>query len=210
MALTSDPRLTPILIAAVAILVGYMGYTGTGIRSLGVMGVQERKDSLARMEHSLDSLEARTDSAKKILAKSSMEDLHHRLDGYRFSLELMRRLVPDRNEVPNLMDEISTRAKIRGVAISQFVPLPVQSGPAPFNSYRYQYSILGHYDQIGEFLSDVATLQRIIVPIDLTLVAANQGAAKALGDTTGSLLEAKFQVRTYVKTPGTEGDASGI
>ena len=209
MALTSDPRLTPILIAVVASLVGYMGYTGTGITAIGVMGVQERKDSLARMAHSLDSLEARTDSAKRILAKGSMEDLHRRLDGYRYSLELMRRLVPDRNEVPNLMDEISTRAKIRGVAISQFVPLAVETGPAPFNSYKYQYSVLGHYDQIGEFLSDVATLQRIIVPIDLTVVTANQGAAKALGDTTGSLLEAKFQVRTYVKTPGSEGGASG-
>ncbi len=209
MAFTSDPRLTPILIAAVAILVGYMGYTGTGITNLGVMGVQAREDSSVRMQHSLDSLEARTDSAKKILAKSSMEDLQRRLEGYRYSLELMRRLVPDRNEVPNLMDEIATRAKIRGVSISQFVPLAVEPGPAPFNSYRYQYSILGHYDQIGEFLSDVATLQRIIVPINLTLLAANQTAAKAMGDTTGSLLEAKFQVRTYVKTPGSEGDASG-
>lgn len=208
MAFTSDPRLTPILVAAVAILVGYMGYTGTGITTVGVMGVQERNDSLARMQHTLDSLEARTDTAKKILLKSSGEDLKRRNEGYRYSLELMRRLVPDRNEVPNLMDEISTRAKIRGVSIAQFVPLAVESGPAPFSSYKYQYSILGHYDQIGEFLSDVATLQRIIVPINLTLLAANQGAAKALGDTTGSLLEAKFQVRTYVKTPG-EGDASG-
>ena len=49
-----------------------------------------------------------------------MEDLRRRLEGYRSSLELMRRLVPDRNEVANLMDEISTRAKIRGVQVAQF------------------------------------------------------------------------------------------
>ena len=30
-----------------------------------------------------------------------------------------------------------------------------------------------------------------------------------MNDTSGSLLEAKFQVRTYVKTPSAEGEASG-
>jgi hypothetical protein len=37
---------------------------------------------------------------------------------------------------------------------------------------------------------------------------ASAGAAKALIDTSGSLLEAKFQIRTYVKS-STEGEASG-
>ena len=34
-------------------------------------------------------------------------------------------------------------------------------------------------------------------------------SAKALGDSTGSMLEAQFQVRTYVKSPSPEGEASG-
>jgi hypothetical protein len=33
--------------------------------------------------------------------------------------------------------------------------------------------------------------------------------AKALGDSTGALLEARFQVRTFVKTPAGEGPTSG-
>jgi Tfp pilus assembly protein PilO len=72
--------------------------------------------------------------------------------------------------------------------------------------------VIGHYDQIGQFLADVASLQRIIVPQDVSLSAANQQAAKALGDSSGSLLEAKFQIRTYVKSGNAgspEGDASG-
>ena len=47
------------------------------------------------------------------------------------------------------------------------------------------------------------------MPYDLHLDQANTAAAKALGDTTGSLLEAKFQVRTYVKSSGPEGQTSG-
>ena len=95
------------------------------------------------------------------------EDLRKRLETYRGSLALLRRLVPERNEVPNLLDDISTRSKIRGVTLSQVVPLPVEPGPAPFDTYKYNMSVIGHYDQIGQFLADVASLQRIIVPYDL-------------------------------------------
>ena len=70
-------------------------------------------------------------------------------------------------------------------------------------------SVIGHYDQIGQFMADVASLQRIIVPYDVSVAAANKNAAKALGDTNGSLLEAKFQVRTFVKSSSAEGEASG-
>ena len=95
------------------------------------------------------------------------------------------------------------------MTLSQVVPLPEETGPAPFNTYKYNMSVIGRYDQIGQFLADVASLQRIIVPYDLKLDPANTTAAKALGDTTGALLEAKFQVRTYVKSSVPEGETSG-
>jgi len=95
------------------------------------------------------------------------------------------------------------------VVLSQVVPLPVESGPAPFDTYKYNMSVIGHYDQIGAFMADVASLQRIIVPYDLSVAAASPGAAKALSDTSGALLEAKFQVRTYVKSSSVEGEPSG-
>jgi len=209
MAALSNQRTTPLLIILVALLLGYMGYSGTGLEMLGIPGITQAKDTIAARKKTIDSLVALTDSAKKILAQGSVDDLRRRLEGYRSSLELMRRLVPDRNEVANLMDEISTRAKIRGVQVAQFMPMAPEPGPAPFETYRYQYSVVGRYDQLGEFLSDVASLQRIIVPVDLNLNTVDLGRAKALGDSTGSLLEARFQIRTFVKTATPEGEASG-
>jgi hypothetical protein len=43
------------------------------------------------------------------------------------------------------------------------------------------------------------------------LGVANAQAAKALGDTSGALLEAKLQIRTFVKsgTGAPEGESSG-
>lgn len=209
MAGLAQERQVPLLLGLIALVVGYLGYTGTGLDTLGLRGLTQTKDSITARQKTLDSLVLMTDSAKKLLAQGSVEDLRRRLEGYRASLELMRRLVPDRNEVANLMDEISTRAKIRGVQVAQFQPLPPEPGPAPFQTYKYQYSVIGRFDQLGEFLSDVASLQRIIVPVDLTLGVADAARAKALGDSSGALLEARFQVRTFVKTTSSEGQSSG-
>ncbi len=205
MALSSS-QTTPLFLIVLAAAVGYIGHEG--LEAAGLRGMTTRKAQVTALRDTISQLEGETAKAKAELARGTVEDLRKRLDGYRSSLALLRRLVPDRNEVPNLLDDISTRGKIRGVTLSQVVPLAVEPGPAPFDTYRYTLSVIGRYDQIGEWLADVASLQRIIVPQDVSLAAANQTAAKALGDTSGSLLEAKLQIRTYVKS-NAEGAASG-
>jgi type IV pilus assembly protein PilO len=205
----SNQKATPLLSLGLAVMVGYIAYTGAVIQMIGLRGLKARSAHVVAIRDTISGLEAATDSAKKELARGTVADVRKRLESYRGSLSLLRRRVPERNEVPNLLDDISTRSKIRGVTLSQVVPQAVEPGPAPFDTYRYNMSVIGRYDQIGQFLADVASLQRIIVPYDLSVGAANSGAAKALGDTTGALLEAKFQIRTYVKTSNSEGEASG-
>jgi type IV pilus assembly protein PilO len=205
----SNEKATPLLALGLAAIVGYIAYTGAVIEMVGLHGLAARSAHVAAIRDTIVTLEAATDSAKKELARGTVADVRKRLESYRGSLSLLRRLVPERNEVPNLLDDISTRGKIRGVTLSQVVPLPVEAGPAPFDTYKYNMSVIGKYDQIGQFLADVASLQRIIVPYDLRVGAANATSAKALGDSTGALLEAKFQIRTFVKSPNSEGEASG-
>ena len=208
MALNSQ-KSTPVLVILLAGITGYIAYTGAVIETAGMRGLAAREERVTAVKDTIAQLQAATDSAKRELARGSVEDLRHRLETYRGSLSLLRRLVPERNEVPNLLDDISSRSRIRGVTLAQVVPMPLEAGPAPFDTYKYNMSVIGRYDQIGQFLADVASLQRIIVPYDLTLAPANMTSAKALGDTTGALLEAKFQVRTFVKSPTPEGQASG-
>jgi len=200
-------KTTPIFLILLAAIVGYIGYQGLEIA--GVPGLALQKAHAAAIRDTIAKFETETDKAKKELAKGTVDDLRKKLETYRSSLALLRRLVPDRNEVPNLLDDISTRGKIRGITLSQVVPQAVEAGPAPFDTYKYTLSVIGRYDQIGEWLADVASLQRIIVPQDISLAVANQQAAKALGDTSGSLLEAKLQIRTFVKSGAPEGDRSG-
>lgn len=205
----SREKTTPLVAILLAGLVGYIAYTGAVIDMIGVKGLAARKAQIVAIRDTIARFEAATDSAKKELARGTVADVRKRLETYRASLALLRRLVPERNEVPNLLDDISTRGKIRGVTLSSVVPQPVEPGPSPFDTYKYNMSVIGKYDQIGQFLADVASLQRIIVPYDLTVSAANSSSAKALGDSTGAMLEAKFQIRTFVKSPNPEGEASG-
>ena len=202
MAFMDNPRSAPALAILFAALIGYIGYTGDGLSLIGVTGAKGRAAQVAALQDTAKALEASIDSAKRELARGSIEDIRARVGEYRSTLSLLRQFVPEQNEVPNLLDDISSRAKIRGVNLAAVVPQPVQAGPAPFDTYSYEMSVIGRYDQIGGFLADVAGLRRIIVPIEVKMASADLSKAKALGDTTKAMLEAKFKVRTFVKSAG--------
>src|SRR2546422_6886226 len=148
-----------------------------------------------------DSLERIIASAKADIASGTLEDLRRRVEQYQGSLELMRRLVPDRNEVPTLIDDISTKAKVRGITIGKIQPLLPEPG-SPFDTYRYRLEGLGHYDPLGEYLADVASLPRIIVPQDVMLSSASPAAQKLLGDTAGAFLLGGFSIWAFVYGAG--------
>lgn len=204
MGMFDNPKVAPLVGVVIAGLVGYMFYSGEVVNSIGVEGVPFKKQHIKSVQDSINFLEAQTDSVKRDLARGTIEDLKKKIASHRGTLTILRQLVPDRNEVPNLLDDISTRAKIRGVNLAEVVPQPVVGGPAPFDTYTYRMSVIGRYDQIGEFLADIASLRRIIVPYDVTVVSAAAAQAKALGDPTKAMLEAKFQIRTYVKGQSTQ------
>lgn len=205
MALVDTPRKKSIAAILFALLVGYMVYSGEGVRMVGFNGLKESQARAKAMEDSVAALTAQTDSVKRELASGTPEDLKKQTEAYRETLDTLRLLVPEKGEVPGLIDAISSRAKIRGVHLAVFTPEPVETGPAPFDTYRYRVAVLGRYDRIGEFLTDVAGLRRIIVPVNMAVGAADAASAKALGDTSKAMLQARFQVKTFVKSTGSEG-----
>ena len=201
-----NPKMLPLLAGLVALLIGYMAWSGDGLNLVGVEGIQERRTAVAEMQDSLVALQAETDSVKALVASGRVEELRMRVESYRNSLELLRRFVPEQSEVPDLIDAINTRAKVRGVQMAAFTPEPVSPGPAPYDSYSYALTVVGRYDQVGSFLTDIASLRRIIVPQELRLAAAPASAGQILGDTSRALLEARFKIRTFVKSGVSNGN----
>src|SRR3989454_9779121 len=90
--------------------------------------------------------------AKADLASGTVEDLRRKVEEYSALLAVMRRLVPEKNEVPALIDDISTKAKVRGVTIGRIEPQPVEAGP-PLGTERYPPEIIGHHHQRGAVLA---------------------------------------------------------
>jgi type IV pilus assembly protein PilO len=188
-----------------------------------------KAEEIRTTQAEIDSLSAIIRKAKADLASGSVESMRRAIERYRAGLGLMRRLVPEGNDVPTLLDQISNRAKVRGLTVGTFQPLSVEPGPplnlsirepgdtgkarkpgAPaFDIYRYHYEVYGHYDDIGEFLADVASLARIMAPQSLVLKAATAQTQKFVGDTLGALLEADFDLRTYVKRVPVGAAAAG-
>ncbi|MDH3496301.1 MAG: type 4a pilus biogenesis protein PilO [Gemmatimonadota bacterium] len=153
----------------------------------------------------IDSLQLAVDSARRDLAAGTVEEMRQRVADYEAGLVLMRTLVPTDNEVAQLINDISDRAKLRNVHVADLSPLGYEDG-GQYRIARYRFAVLGHYDDVGAFLSDISSLRRIMVPHQLSLQIASEQSSRSLGDTTGALLQATFQLRTFVKQPPLEGE----
>jgi type IV pilus assembly protein PilO len=161
---------------------------------------QPRSQEGSDMRGVIDSLQLTVDSARRDLASGTVEELRQRVSDFEAGLTLMRELVPTDNEVAALINDISDRAKLRSVTVTDLSPLGYENA-GEYRVARYRFAVLGHYDEIGAFLSDIASLRRIMVPHGLALQIATTQSAKAQGDTTGALLQAQFQLKAFVKQP---------
>ncbi len=157
-----------------------------------------RSQELAAQAVHVDSLEAANKQATVDVAQGSLQRLRREAGEYEASLKVMRQLVPTGNEVPALLDDMSTAARRVGLDLAGVEPLPPLPGEQ-FDTYRYKMSVIGGYHAVGRFLSNVGGLSRIVAPVSLEIkphASGDKSRAKARKDE--SLLDASFQVQTYV------------
>lgn len=172
-------------------------FTACGTPIGGVPGVAQLSARRDTLRNRLDSLNTAVRNARRDIATGAIQQLEARLAEYRASLDLMRTLVPAGAEIPNLFDDVTSRAKVRGARVASFVPQSLESG-SPFDTQRARVTLIGSYDQVGEILADIASLPRIVVPYDLTLGRIESPAADS-ALRAQQLLRASFLIRTYVK-----------
>ena len=146
----------------------------------------------------VDSLDKRNQQAKADIAQGSLQKLKAQAVEYEQSLKVMRQLVPRSNEVPALLEDISTAARRVGLDLASVEPMPVLPAEQ-FDTYRYTLGVIGGYHPVGQFLSNVGSLNRIIAPVTMAIklhpVANNTKARLKKGE---SLVDTEFQVQTYV------------
>jgi type IV pilus assembly protein PilO len=145
----------------------------------------------------VDSLLVINQRAKAELAQGKTQALKAEADLLTNDLAVMRLLVPTGNEVPTLLDQVSTAARRVGLDIADVQPLASLAGDQ-YEAYKYRLVVRGgSYHQIGTLLANIGTLQRIVAPINLIL-SPQAADPKAVKKERTQNLEARFEIQTYV------------
>jgi type IV pilus assembly protein PilO len=153
---------------------------------------------LAQVRTHVESLQGSNQRAKAELAKGSVNDLRQQALRYQQNLQLMRQLVPTSNEVPALLEQVSTAARRVDLDINTVTPEPVIEGDQ-FDTYRYKLTVIGGFHPLAEFLTNVGSLTRIVAPVNLDLEpSSGQDASGSRNKHGQSVLTSKFEIQTYV------------
>jgi type IV pilus assembly protein PilO len=156
----------------------------------------------------LDTLDSLNRLAKVQVAKGTAARMRREADEYAQELGVLRRLVPTENEVPALLEAISSAARRAGLEFSDVQPDGVVNGDQ-FDTYRYKLAVTGPYHQVGEFIANIGALPRIVAPINVSMQTSNRASADARPKKGEQLLDVHFGIQTYVAHAPPKGAPAG-
>lgn len=167
----NNPGAWPLPVKAVVILLVCAGVMFAGWK----LDITKQREALAveqqKEQESRDTLETKQKKAANLKAlKDQMKEMEQ-------SFGDMLRQLPDRTEVAGLLVDISQTGLGAGLVFKLFKP----KGEQPSEFYAtlpIEISVEGTYHQIGEFVSGIAALPRIVTTheIDITKVEAKKGS----------------------------------
>ncbi len=147
----------------------------------------------------LAQLEVANQKAAKESASGSIATLRTQAAENRSALVVMRRLVPTGQEVPALLEEVSTAARRAGLDVGGVTPEAMIPGDR-FDTYRYTVTIIGGYHQFGAFLANVGSLPRIVAPVSFSIIRGSpiRGQSPIKTAQKGALAST-IMLQTYVE-----------
>jgi type IV pilus assembly protein PilO len=153
--------------------------------------VTENETLQARVEQ----LEA-VNATMRPIALTGGAELQQKLALYEQHMKRLEELIPQSEEVAQLLNSMSERAQDAMVDLALMRPQPETQGQF-YNEQSYQISVIGGYHEIGRYLAMIASLSRIITPMELKIETR---PADTLRDGTPRL-DADFRILTYVIPP---------
>jgi type IV pilus assembly protein PilO len=151
------------------------------------------KTEVDEMTARLEQLESENNRAQ-IIATRGGSELQDRLAAYEQHVVRLEALIPQREEVATLLNDVTTVARQTGVQLANLTPEADDVGVF-YTKQSYALEVVGEYHDLGRFLSTISSLPRIITPINLEMVRF-QGNRNVLD--MRAPLEAKLQIQTYI------------
>jgi len=153
-----------------------------------------RREQIDQAQTRFETLASQNKAAEATIARYG-PNLGRQLAVYEQHLAVIERLIPRRNDIPNLLVAMGEQAQANRVQWGGFVPAAEEAGPY-YSRQSYEISVAGLYHDIGSYLAAIASLPRIVKPgrMDLKVTADRNPRDPSLPP----LLRARFDVETYV------------
>jgi type IV pilus assembly protein PilO len=145
-----------------------------------------RQDENATVQLQVENLETQNRRAS-VLAAQGGGDLEARLALYEAHVAKLEELIPQQEEVTVLLDDIQTRARVQDVDVPLLEPQPREPGEH-YDRIAYNMAVVGEYHAVGRFLTEVASLSRIVTLYD----------APTQYPDLESPVRAQFRIETFV------------
>ena len=121
--------------------------------------IQDQRDEYGKLQDKEVSL--KSDFENKALEAANLDIYKKQLEDMETSFGTMLRQLPGQTEIPSLLQDISQAAQVDGLKQDLF--RPGSEAPKDFYSEKPIDLVLeGGYHEFGKFVSDVATLPRIV------------------------------------------------
>ena len=168
-------------IAAAALYFNYVHRPGAA----GLLELSDRVEDLATQNQIAET------------RVGNLQELRNRISTAETQFAVVEQLVPSDAEVPAIYEAIATESQaldLRLLNVEPSLPEPADSG-AYFLRQQWQMEVEGDFHSIGEFLTRVASFDRIVRP-------QVQGIAPIRETPSGrQLVAATFNLETFVLAP---------
>jgi type IV pilus assembly protein PilO len=142
----------------------------------------------------VERLEFENDRAQLISARGGAR-LQERLAEYERHVDQLERLIPQEEEFAALLNQITAESRRQGVEIFSIDPEPEEVG-AFYTKKSYELAVVGDFHDLGRFLATIASLPRIITPVDMDL-SRFEGEEDVLNPEFEFPLTARLRIQTY-------------
>jgi type IV pilus assembly protein PilO len=149
-----------------------------GLLFIAVLGAGYYFDTKGQLEQLASEKRKETQLRQKFETEqrkvANLEELKLQLEEMRRSFGAMLRQLPSKTEIPNLIVDISQTGLASGLEIDLFRPQDeVRKGF--YAEKPIQLRVVGNYHQMGNFVSGVAALPRIVTLHDISIKPMDDG-----------------------------------
>lgn len=122
--------------------------------------------NIKTLKAEFDNLNTQVNEARKVAAR--MSEYIQRIRVLEAQLKIANKMLPDSQKVEDVIDTVTLVANRNNLKIMSIKPLSV-SNAGDYATMTHEISVLGTYNTLGQFLTDIGNQNRIYKINDLTI-----------------------------------------